>query len=90
MNTIKDVAEVLIATTQIAQIFGASADFLQEWNTRRPALAQAIMQEAGFESIDDLDSNPEQELGPRAEAEFQDLKVWLATQHDSFKHFANA
>ena len=86
MSTITDVIRLEISVTGTAALFGSTADFQKEYESRIVILVGIIREESHILSIGEegLSANRGDVLGPRAEKEFGDLKEWLRTQHTTF------
>ncbi len=86
MATLADVKRVRQEVLDTVAFFGARAGFEQEFGRRLADIGSVMMEElhlAPFRDFGTLLCLPlETELPPAASAKFEELKVWLKTQHE--------
>lgn len=86
MSTIGDVNKVRNDVKFCMDLFGASEEFQMEYNRKVLALAKAIGLEQESKGLSVSSSTP---LGTTSEPLFTELKNWLASSDECFKHLTS-
>mgnify|MGYP001563981549 CR=1 FL=1 len=84
MSTLEDVIRLYNDVKAICMFFGASRKFTRQMDPRLDILKKKIRGEMGIASFGDALKRAKDDLGPRSQEEFDNLKDWLATQHPAF------
>ena len=85
MAKLSEVVELGRTVAGFRALFGCTGDFDAEYRRRYAIVGQTILDEIGIFAGQAMSLDPETQLGERANAKFQELKGWLATQHPAFK-----